>query len=129
MSNIAPKSKARLDRERILVWFCGNTLKKVMIDFDIDNPSLAALAGVDPSYVSRLRNGTLNQRNFIKVIRGLPIAARKEYVDRIFFADIPEKLSPDILAKIEAKVAKRQARQNRQDSVEEDSPEEDSIES
>jgi hypothetical protein len=34
--------------------------------------------------VSRLRNGNLSQRNYIKIVRGLPQAARKEYLAKVF---------------------------------------------
>ena len=89
-----------------------------MLDHEIDNSSLAALAQVDPSYVSRLRNGTLNQRNYIAVIRGLPPAARREYVNRIFFDDIPTQLSPEIMGKIEEKVAKRRKKSKLEENLE-----------
>jgi hypothetical protein len=107
MPNVRLKSASQLEQNRLLSWFCGKTLKQVMIDHGIDNIELAKLAQVDRSVVSRLRNGNLSQLNYVIVIRALPPEARKQYLDRIFFDPLPEKLAPEIKEKIAEKVKKR----------------------
>ena len=105
-----PKSAERIEREQAIVWFCGLTLRRVMDEHAIDNIKLAELAGVDKSYVSRARNGTLNQRNYVILIRGLPVDARKDYLDRLYFAPIPEKLAPEVRKKIADRAKKNRER-------------------
>lgn len=95
-------------QKRVFVWFCGNALKKIMIDFGIDNIRLSELSGQDRSNVSKLRNGNLSQRNYIKMIRALPEAARTEYLNVVFFSAIPDRLPPEI-----EEIFERKARANK----------------
>jgi predicted XRE-type DNA-binding protein len=70
--------------EQAFMKFCNKALKNVMVDHDLTNIKLAELAGVGRSRISNLRTGSLSQRNYIKVIRALPKAARKEYLEKVF---------------------------------------------
>lgn len=100
------QTEAERDRDLMLTWHWGKILKNVMNDAAIDNKDLAKLANVDPAAISRLRNGSLSQRNYIHVIRSLPHDARKEYLDRVFFGEIPNKLPADIKEKYLKKTLK-----------------------
>jgi predicted XRE-type DNA-binding protein len=70
--------------EQTFMKLCNKALKNVMVDHDLTNIKLAELAGVGRSRISNLRTGSLSQRNYIKVIRALPFAARKEYLEKVF---------------------------------------------
>ena len=70
--------------EQTFMKFCNKALKNVMVDHDLTNIKLAELAGVERSRISNLRTGSLSLRNYIKVIRALPFAARKEYLEKVF---------------------------------------------
>lgn len=94
-------------RDRDFVQYCANALKKVKVDYAITNKELGRLAGKDPSYASRAQNGTLNQINYITIIRALPVPAREEYIQKVFFEPIPESLPPEVREKIDKKVAER----------------------
>lgn len=71
-------------QEQAFMKFCNKALKNVMVDHELTNIKLAELAGVGRSRISNLRTGSLSQRNYIKVIRALPKAARKEYLEKVF---------------------------------------------
>lgn len=66
----------------------GKILKNIMVDHEISNIDLESFSGLDRSYVSRLRNGKLSQLNYIRIIRGLPEKARREYVEKVFFGEL-----------------------------------------
>ena len=97
--------------------YCANVLKKIKVDYAITNVELGKLAGKDPSYASKAQNGTLNQRNYIIIIRALPESARKEYIQKIFFDPIPESLPPEVRAKIDRQVAQRKQRGSNRSAV------------
>lgn len=90
-------------RKRVFAWFCGNALKKVMIDHAVDNIKLSELSGQAKSNVSKARNGVLSQRNYIHLIRALPEAARTDYLNKVFFDPIPEDLPPEVIEIFERK--------------------------
>lgn len=115
MANGRPEPSAQaLELERILTWHWGKILKQVMLDAGIDNIELANLAKTTTSSIGKLRNGSLSQRNYIKVIRSLPVATRKEYLEKVFFGEIPEKLPKDVREKFDKK-AERQRKKARSD--------------
>jgi hypothetical protein len=106
-------------RDRDFNRYCANVLKKIKVDYAITNVELGRLAGKDPAYASKAQNGTLNQKNYISIIRGLPLPARKEYIQKVFFDPIPEFLPPEVRERIDKKVAERKQKTQ---SLRSDSP-------
>lgn len=101
------KSPQEQLRDRDFVKYCANVLKKIKIDYEITNVELGKRSGLDPAYASKTQNGTVNQKNYIRIIRGLPEAARRDYVQKIFFDPIPELLPSDVRDRIDKKVRER----------------------
>lgn len=81
---VIPANRPVSREDQAFMRFCNKALKNVMVDHDLTNIKLAELAGVGRSRISNLRTGSLSQRNYIKVIRALPKAARKEYLEKVF---------------------------------------------
>ncbi len=81
---VAAVNKPISKEDQAFMRFCNKALKNVMVDHELSNIKLAELAGVGRSRISNLRTGSLSQRNYIKVIRALPLAARKEYLAKVF---------------------------------------------
>jgi hypothetical protein len=81
---LTAEQQKKLFEEKKFVDSCGKLLKKLMLEYDITNINLAALAEMPEPYISRLRNGSLSQRNFIKIIRALPTAPRIDYLVKVF---------------------------------------------
>jgi transcriptional regulator with XRE-family HTH domain len=83
-SELTIEEQEKIIQETKFIDLCGKILKKIMLEHDLTNIKLAGLAKLPEPYISRLRNGSLAQRNYIKIIRALPIAARIDYLFKVF---------------------------------------------
>jgi hypothetical protein len=87
---LSAEQQQRMIEDKKFVDLCAKQLKQIMLAHDLTNIKVAALADTPVAYVSRLRNGALSQRNYIKIIRALPPAARIDYMVKVFDLDETE---------------------------------------
>jgi transcriptional regulator with XRE-family HTH domain len=107
------QTKEQQEQQWLLTWYWGKILKAVMLDAGIDGRKLAQLAQTTASAISRLRNGSLSQQNYIRVIRCLPVDFRREYLEKVFFGDLPDVLPADVRENFEKKQRSKRKQRDR----------------